>query len=286
MYVCVCMRARARVCINECVWCMCLCVCMCVCVCTCMRVCICVCVFCTCMPVCMCLYVYVYVYVYVYTCVCVHACVCVCVCVCICVSACGCPHVCLRVGVVHSTYEPYCESFFNLTVFILAPKKQSAKSTGGSGRISWTDNMVEDLFDIIMSSELLRRSLLLENMGHATKSYYESVAKGLRNRIELYCEDHAIFPNADQCRNKVKNIKSECKAISLMKKTESGIERERVERGYGLWWQGLYKLVASTASANPDLIVEPSAAYSGDEVSTSDTPDSGDEVSTSDTPDC
>ena len=205
------------------------CVCVYVCVCTCMRVCMCVyvCVFCTCMPVCN---VYVYVYVYVYTCVYVHACACVCVCVCICVSACGCPHVCLRVGVVHSTYEPYCESFFNLTVFILAPKKQSAKSTGGSGRISWTDNMVEDLFDIIMSSELLSRSLLLENMGHATKSYYESVAKGLRNRIELYCEDHAIFPNADQCRNKVKNIKSECKAVSLMKKTESGIERERVER--------------------------------------------------------
>ena len=42
-----------------------------------------------------------------------------------------------------------------------------------------------------------------------------------------------------------------------MKKTANGIER-----GYGNWWNSFYKLIASTATANSDLIEEPSAPTS------------------------
>ena len=47
-----------------------------------------------------------------------------------------------------------------------------------------------------------------------------------------------------------------------MKKTASGIERKGVERGYGNWWNSFYELIASTATANPDLIEEPSVPTS------------------------
>ena len=67
----------------------------------------------------------------------------------------------------------------------LDPESENA---GGGGRwhIRWSDDMRKDMVDIIMSSELLKRGLLLENMGQATTLYYETVSVALKKRMEEY----------------------------------------------------------------------------------------------------
>ena len=115
--------------------------------------------------------------------------------------------------------------------------------------------MLTDLFDIIMDSELFKRALLLENVGQATRQYHISIATALQSRMRNYKESVTIFPSAKQCNSKVKNLKAEMKTISLLKKTASGIESSRVEKGHGKWWADVYKIVSSTASANPALLV-------------------------------
>ena len=120
--------------------------------------------------------------------------------------------------------------------------------------------MMHDVVDIVMSSELLKRVLMLENIGHPPGQYYVTVERGLRTRMEKYEEESLKFPTGEQWRNKIKNVKAECKQLVLMKKTASGIERERAERGYGNWWNSFYELIVSTATANSHLIEEPSAS--------------------------
>ena len=75
-------------------------------------------------------------------------------------------------------------------------------------KFKWTDDIQKDLFDIILPSDLMKRKLLLENMGQATSHYYESVALGLKLRIEQYDLLNPTFPSARKCRTKVKNIKA------------------------------------------------------------------------------
>ena len=52
-------------------------------------------------------------------------------------------------------------------------------TTAKAAPFRWTDMMRQDLFDIILESNLLKRALLLENMGQATAQYYETVSVAL-----------------------------------------------------------------------------------------------------------
>ena len=88
---------------------------------------------------------------------------------------------------------------------------------GKETRINWMPAMLTNLFDIIMDSDLLKRALLLENIGQVTKQYYISIATVLQSRMKNYKETVNIFQSAKQCNCKVKNVKAEIKMISLLK---------------------------------------------------------------------
>ena len=57
--------------------------------------------------------------------------------------------------------------------------------------------MMHDLVDIVMSSDLLKRVLLLENIGQATRQYYITVERGLRTRMEKYEEEDLRVNNVE-----------------------------------------------------------------------------------------
>ena len=77
-------------------------------------------------------------------------------------------------------------------------------------KFPWPDKMTQDLFDINMTSELLKRALLLENMGAATAEYYETVSVALKLRIEQYKNQlvNPVYPSGPQCRNKLKTLRN------------------------------------------------------------------------------
>ena len=117
--------------------------------------------------------------------------------------------------------------------------------------------MMEDLVDLIITSDKFKKYLIFENNKRANGAYYDSLVIGLNTRISKYEYPGPIVTSA-QARNKFKHLLSECKSLALTKKTAGGIERARVERGYGDWFSKLYEIVSTRPSFNPANNVEPS----------------------------
>ena len=114
-----------------------------------------------------------------------------------------------------------------------------------------------DLVHLVITNENFKKYLIFENNKRANGPYYESLVRGLNARMLNY--EHESLPvTANQARNKFKHLISECKALSLQTRTASGIERARVERGYGHWFTRLYELVSTRPSFNPANNAEPS----------------------------
>ena len=116
---------------------------------------------------------------------------------------------------------------------------------------------MEDMVDLIVNSEELKKYLIFENNNQANTVYYEALVRGLNERSKRHIPKS---PNVSvsQARNNFKKLVKECKELSLTVKHASGIDQHRVEKGYGRWWHKLYELVSSRPSSNPNNNVEPS----------------------------
>ena len=125
--------------------------------------------------------------------------------------------------------------------------------------------MITDMVDLIENTTSLRRYLIFENNKNASNGkYYENLVEGLNKRIALYDPPGPIV-SAMQARTKFKKIVSECRNVSLTIRTASGIDRHKVGKGYGQWWDVLFQLVASKPSPDPGNNIEPTFEEEEDE---------------------
>ena len=129
------------------------------------------------------------------------------------------------------------------------------KSTGR--RSLWNSEYVDDMVDIITSSENFKRRLIFTNNKRATNANGEVYSQVL----EQIKERHALFPfTTKQMRTKFKWYISTCKKVALTIQTATGIKRLIEDKGFGKWFGLLFPLVKSRDSCQPEQAIEPSTS--------------------------
>ncbi|CAH3040189.1 unnamed protein product, partial [Pocillopora meandrina] len=134
----------------------------------------------------------------------------------------------------------------------------SSRKKKRKGRRSvWEERHVNDLVDVICSSEYYKKKLIFTNTKNSKNAeIYANVLKDLGQRYE-----DGSFPfSVDQLRNKFKKCVSECKKIALTVKTSTGVKRVQDEKQLGAWFNQLFPLVQTRDSCNPDMAVESSSS--------------------------
>ena len=138
-------------------------------------------------------------------------------------------------------------------------KKKGQNGKKGHGRkAQWTESLLNDMVDIIVSNDYLKNKLIFTNSKNQKNSeVYQKVLNELKKRTEARGED---FPfTVKQLRTKFKKVVGECKKAALVMRTASGIKRFQDENGYGAWFNQLFALVKTRDSCQPEQAIEPSA---------------------------
>ena len=133
----------------------------------------------------------------------------------------------------------------------------SSRKKKRKGRRSvWEERHVNDLVDVICSSEYYKKLIFTNTKNSKNAEIYANVLKDLGQRYE-----DGSFPfSVDQLRNKFKKCISECKKIALTVKTSTGVKRVQDEKQLGAWFNQLFPLVQTRDSCNPDMAVESSSS--------------------------
>ena len=142
------------------------------------------------------------------------------------------------------------------------------------------ESTLNDLVDIVVSSEYFRKRLIFHNTKNQKNSeLYSRILKELKERAAKRDEEISFTPV--QLRNKFKKLVSECKKSALTIKSASGIKRFQDQKGYGTWFDKLFALVKTRDSCRPELATEPSMNQALDETSSSSIPGDSPESDTS-----
>ena len=134
----------------------------------------------------------------------------------------------------------------------------SSRKKKRKGRRSvWEERHINDLVDVICSSEYYKKKLIFTNTKNSKNAeIYGNVLKELGQRYEDGSFPFSVY----QLRNKFKKCISECKKIALTVKTATGVKRVQDEKQLGAWFNQLFPLVQTRDSCNPDMSVESSSS--------------------------
>ena len=133
-------------------------------------------------------------------------------------------------------------------------KKTSSQKrviTAVTEKFTWSNEMLEDLVDIICSDEETKKMLIFRNQKFsANNALYQKVLMELNQSIKGYEKSFPFEVTVTQARNKFNKVISECKAQSLTQRRATGFSRYKVEKGYGKLWDELFPLVVSRESSD------------------------------------
>ena len=95
-------------------------------------------------------------------------------------------------------------------------------------KLAWSKVMLDDMVDIICSNEQFKKFLIFRNQKCAANTnIFEKVAEEMNERAAADGRKNTITHS--QIRNKFKKLVCECKSISLIQRTASGISRYQRE---------------------------------------------------------
>ena len=138
-----------------------------------------------------------------------------------------------------------------------SPEHRIHENRKAGRKSTWSEEVTNDLVDIICEDEYLRKKILFTNIKNAkNQEVYGKVMQKLRDRCEIRSET-CMF-TLSQARNKFKSLVAICKKASLTRQTASGIDNFIQDKGYGKWFGQLFPLVQSRESAQPEQAIEPS----------------------------
>ena len=121
-------------------------------------------------------------------------------------------------------------------------------------RAKWEDKFVNDMVDVVCESEYFRKKLIFTN--NKPQKNKEVCGKVLE---ELKKRNDGDFPfTIEQIRVKFKSCVSQCKKVSLLRMTASGIKNFVDEKSLGSWFFQLFTLISSRDSCQPEQAIEPS----------------------------
>ena len=151
-----------------------------------------------------------------------------------------------------------------------AKSKKKASSKKGGRKAMWSQSLLSDLVDIIISSEYYKKKLIFTNTKNQKNGeIYAQVLVTLKERASERGEK-VPFTNIQLC-TKFKKAIAECKKAALTIKTVTGIKRFIEEKSYGTWFNDLFSIVKTCEACRPELAIEPSS--SGGSVPDSETGD-------------
>ena len=137
-------------------------------------------------------------------------------------------------------------------------KKKNVKKNKTGRKAQWTDSLLSDMVDIVVSSEYYKKKLIFTNTKNQKNgAIYGNVLEELKTRASA--RNETVPFTAVQLRNKFKKAVAECKKTALTIKSATGIKRFQDEKNYGPWFNQLFGLVKTRDSCQPELAVEPSA---------------------------
>ena len=148
----------------------------------------------------------------------------------------------------------------------ILPKGKKKKKAGR--KAVWSNTLLDDAVDIIVSDEVFRKHLFFRNTRNQINTeVYGKVLERLKDRAEGRNETVEFTPV--QLRTKLKKATSECKKAALTMKTATGIKRLQDEKGYGPWFDQLFALVKTRNSCQPEQAIEPSIVDSEKDMASS-----------------
>ena len=90
--------------------------------------------------------------------------------------------------------------------------------------------MIDDMIDIICSDEILKKKLIFKTQNFtANAKIFEKIVDLMNQRADD--NDRKNRVSFSLARNKFKKLVSECKSVSLTKRTASGIAKRAMENG-------------------------------------------------------
>ena len=117
-------------------------------------------------------------------------------------------------------------------------------------RLTWKEDDVTDLVDIVCNSEYFKRKIIFTNSKNTKNNeIYGKLLKDLKERALARGDEFSFTVN--QVRNKLKKLISECKKAVLTIKTTTGIDRFQEKKNYGPWFAVLFALVKTRDSCQP-----------------------------------
>lgn len=109
------------------------------------------------------------------------------------------------------------------------PKKKT-KRPGRRSR--WSEKLLNDFIDIIVSNEQHKTKLIFRNLKFQQNGeIYGRIREELQQRCAA--REQSMPFSIDQLRSKFKKCVSECKRAALTIKTGTGIKRFQEDKGYG-----------------------------------------------------
>lgn len=168
----------------------------------------------------------------------------------------------------HGESEEDTDISASLSLFVKnkTPKGKKISKNKGGRKAKWSQSLLGDLVDIIISSDSYKKKLIFTNTKNQHNgAIYEEILRTLKERASERGEE-VPFNNV-QLRTKFKKAVAECKKAALTIKTATGIKRFIEEKGYGSWFNALFAIVKTRDACRPELSVEPLCPGAG----TSDT---------------
>ena len=142
----------------------------------------------------------------------------------------------------------------------MVARKRGGKKAGR--KTKWTEEMLNDFIDIIVSSEYNKKKLIFMNTKtQRIGKIYDNILKELKKRCAK--RSQSVPFTVQQLRSKFKKCVGICKQAAMTIKSASGIKRFQEDKGFGQWFNDLYSIVKTRDSCNPEMAIEPSASGNG-----------------------
>ena len=140
---------------------------------------------------------------------------------------------------------------------MIALISQKGKTKKRGRQSDWPEKFTNDLIDVILSDENLKRKLILTNVKTVKNgASYSKVVDELKKRHDSFSY------TVPQTRTKFKRCLKWCRDAKLKIKTSSGINRFQEDKGLGPWFPRLIEIVSTMDSAQPEQAIEPSSGCS------------------------
>ena len=123
------------------------------------------------------------------------------------------------------------------------------------GKKIWLSEYVDDVVDIIISSEDFKQKVILSNNKRSTDTeVYEK---------ELMAKASFIPFSIMQLRTKFKWCVNTCRKVVLTMQTVTGIKNFVEDKGFGKWFNAFFPTIKSRNSCQPGQTIRPSSSTSG-----------------------